>query len=166
LQLKKQHGFTYIIIVTFIAVFLTALLLLIKPFNNIDCTPQVLSDNYKNELTTLIGTGINNISDINEFNNSFKNYIQSHNYNVKLCNIIDDRNQYIYISNYLGESCGLYVNSVMMQTLDDRNSIRIDRFINDMNIYLCNCNLRHTDGYSSIYYIDVYSSKTNIINKT
>jgi len=161
-----MKGFTYIIIVAIIVIFITMLLLLVKPNDIINDQPKTLADNYKIELSFLIDNGISDENDINNFNNSLINYIQSHNYNAKICNIIDDRNQYIYVSNYLGENCGLYINSVMNQTVDDKESVRIDRFINDMNIYLCNCNLRHTDGYNVAYYINIYNSKASIINKT
>jgi hypothetical protein len=119
-----------------------------------------LNKNYKTEFLNLSTSSDLNLEKVNNFNKSFKNYVKSHNYNTEICSIIKDGNN-TYISNYSGKDCSLYIEDYLSQIVSDNNTIKIESFINNTNIYLCKCSYNNKDTY----YIKTYNSNNQIINK-
>ncbi len=118
-----------------------------------------LANNYNIEFSK-ISTLDKNTTFINNFQKSFINFAKAQNHEIKLCSIFADDNSY-YVSNYLGEDCVFVVNDVNKQIVYNNSTIKIDRFINETNIYLCNCEYKNFDSY----YINLYDSKNQIIKK-
>lgn len=155
-----EKGFTYIITTMILIMLITGIILINKPNKQpIVQTPYFLVKNYEIEFNYLNqGSVDENI--INTFNLNFLNYINSYNYSAEFCNIIDTKN-HIYFSNFTGTDCNLMIGEDVNQTVSNQSTIKIDRFINDMNIYLCSCNYLRENSY----YIDIYNENLKLIYK-
>ncbi len=157
-----KKGFTYIITTMILILLITGILVINKPTKLPKVsTQQFLSKNYQIEFSKLCAKSNIDENTIDAFNTVFLNYISSYNYDVKMCNIIEKETS-IYLSNYTGEPCDLVVDGVVLQTINDKTTKKIDRFINNMNIYLCNC--EYKTG-RNIYYINIYNNNVRTIYK-
>jgi len=136
---KMKKGFTYIITTMILIVIISSIIIInATTTTTISKHPIFLSENYENEFLILNQNNVNE-NRINTFNSSFIEYINSYNLDVELCNIIDDGNN-LYFSNYTGNTCALIIDGKIDQEINNNTTIKRDRFINEMNIYLCNCN--------------------------
>jgi hypothetical protein len=160
-MLKSKKAFMFIITTLIIISLISLLIINIRTIPNNSKLINNLSENYISEFLILNKDNNLNIQKIDNFNNSFLKFINSHNYNVKICNIIKNNND-IYISNYLGEDCNLFIAEDLNRTINNNSTIKIDNFINNMPIYLCNCTYIN---YNNVYYIDIYNYNNQIINK-
>jgi phosphopantetheine adenylyltransferase len=165
LKLRKKKAYTFIIttmiIISLISILLITSNTILTTNNNNQDIINKLNKNYILEFNNFINNNNNiNINNINIFNSSLENYIESHNYDTEICSIIDDDNS-IYISNYLDKDCDLYIASEYNQTIEAKNTIKIDKFLNPTNIYLCSCLYINKD----IYYIKTQNIENVIINK-
>ncbi|MFH0905899.1 MAG: hypothetical protein V1824_01015 [archaeon] len=159
---SKQEGYVFLIASVIIIALISGLFILSKSnFAKADNSNDNLSQNYIAEFNILTTDSALDINSVENFNLSFEDFILSHNKNIKSCNIIDDGVEYIYLSNYLGETCGIYYDDVFDSNLQANSTIQIDRFINKTNIYLCNCIYQD----SSVYYMELYDSKVKSIYK-
>ncbi|HOW29495.1 MAG TPA: hypothetical protein PK685_02375 [archaeon] len=155
-----KKGFTYIITVMILIISITGIILINRPNKTItNHNAQQLINNYQEEFLVFSLNDVADENTITSYNTSFSNYVNSYNYNIELCNIIESE-EYIYFSNFTGNDCDLYIDEDVNQTINDKTTIRIDRFINNTNIYLCNCNYQR--GKNS-YYINIYNEDIKII---
>ena len=148
----KQKGFVYIITTVIIITFITMLFLLTRPQPSNYSNAQNIAQNYKFELNRLINNNLT-VSDINNFNNSFYNFIRAHNYNAKMCLIISKNNN-IYLSNFLGMDDS---------NVSDRNTIVEPKINQDYT--LLNCELDSNSSHNLAYYIEIYNNSEKIIYK-
>ena len=155
-----KKGFTYIITVMILIISITGIILINRPNKTItNHNAQQLINNYQEEFLVFSLNDVADENTITSYNTNFSNYVNSYNYNIELCNIIESE-EYIYFSNFTGNDCDLYIDEDVNQTINDKTTIRIDRFINNTNIYLCNCNYQR--GKNS-YYINIYNEDIKII---
>jgi len=155
-----KKGFTYIITVMILIISITGIILINRPNKIIiNHNAQQLINNYQEEFLVFSLNDVADENTITSYNTNFSNYVNSYNYNIELCNIIESE-EYIYFSNFTGNDCDLYIDEDVNQTINDKTTIRIDRFINNTNIYLCNCNYQR--GKNS-YYINIYNEDIKII---
>lgn len=155
-----KKGFTYIITVMILIISITGIILINRPNKIIiNHNAQRLINNYQEEFLVFSLNDVADENTITSYNTNFSNYVNSYNYNIELCNIIESE-EYIYFSNFTGNDCDLYIDEDVNQTINDKTTIRIDRFINNTNIYLCNCNYQR--GKNS-YYINIYNEDIKII---
>lgn len=157
-----KKGFTYIITTMILIMLITGIILINRPNKTpIKETPQLLVKNYEIEFNVFSSTSNLDENVIDAFNLNFSNYINSYNFSTEICTIIEDAN-YIYFSNYTGNNCDLLIGEDVNQTLSDKSTVKIDRFINNMSVYLCNCNyVREKNSY----YINIYDEDIKIINE-
>ena len=154
----NTKGFTYVIVTIILIMSISGLLILNNQnqTDQIDNQQEVLANNFSYEFN-VISNGETSIEKIDEKLNNLYNYIKSHSQNIKFCTIIEDENN-LYFSNYLGESCNLIVDDEINQEVPDKTTIKTDRFINNTNIYLCNCTYIDISGY----YLNIYNNKNQI----
>ncbi|HOZ35478.1 MAG TPA: hypothetical protein PLK55_00645 [archaeon] len=158
-----KKGFTYIVTTMLLIILISGVVIVSNynaPGNKINPV-AILAKNYENEFLNILNSG-SSVEDINQFNYRFKKFINSNNYDSKLCNLITTENG-IIASNFMDQNCDLMINGVSNQTITENNTIITDIFINDTNIYLCNC---YYKAGENIYYIDIYNenSKTTFKN--
>lgn len=146
----KKKGFTFIIMTTIFISFITLLFILNTPIPTIENDSGRIAKNYIQELSRF--SKESNYEDINSYNNYMDSFARAHNNTLHACNIIDDQEEKIIISNFLGEDCTLYIDGEETDTISSQ-SIERDRFINDTNIYLCYCNILKSGTKS--YYVSV-----------
>ncbi len=138
---------------------ITTIIILSTSLPKEDKITENIITNYENEFSR-ISREDKNTTFIDAFQNSFVNFINAQNHNTKLCTIFADEDHY-YVSNYLGKDCMFRVNDENRQIVYNNSTTKIDRFINETNIYLCNCEYKNFDSY----YIMIYDSKNQIIKK-
>jgi len=129
--------------------------------NNSKSNPsKTLAKNYEIEFLNL---SQNNPTpqDINGLNYYFKKFINSNNFDSKICNILES-GEHIILSNYTDSSCNILINGDNNGTLAQNSTTTIDRFINNTNIYLCSC---YYESGKNIYYIDIYNENSKTILK-
>ena len=156
----KNKGFTYIIVSIIIIISISALLIINKQGvieNKTDKKQEYLAKNFVNEFEIISNQELETNDLNNKLNNIF-DFIKSHGQNVKFCTIIHDDNN-LYFSNYTGEPCNLIIDDEIIQEISHKTTIQTDRFINNTNIYLCNC--IYTD--ISVYYLSIYDNENQII---
>jgi len=157
--LKK--GFTYIITTMIIIILITGVVIMSNTNQKSKTkTVSYIAKNYETEFIYKISE-IPTIQDINQFNYNFIKFINSNNYDAKICNIIKTSESTI-LSNFTDIDCNLMINGDYNQTISKNTTISIDTFINDTNIYLCNC---YNVGEKNIYYIDIYNENSKTIFK-
>ncbi len=156
-----NKGFTYIITVMILIMLITSLILINRPNKQPSNNASFISKNYEIEFLYLSSSNVLDENKINSFNSNYLNHINSYNYSAEICNIIETED-YIFFSNFTGESCDLVIDDEVSQVVNDKTTTKIDRFINNMNIYLCSCN--YEKGKNS-YYLDIYNEDIRIINK-
>lgn len=156
----KNKGFTYIIVSIIIIISISALLIINKQGfseNKTDKKQEFLIDNFINEFEVLSNQDLES-NDVNNKLEKLFDFIKSHGQNVKFCTIIQDDN-YMYFSNYTGESCNLVIDDEIIQEISHKTTIQTDRFINNTNIYLCNCIYTDISGY----FLSIYDNENQII---
>lgn len=158
-----KKGFTYIVTTMLLIILISGVVIVSNYNTNRKKTNPVtiLAKNYENELLNILDSG-SSVEDVNQLNYAFKKFINSNNYDAKLCNLITTGNGLI-ASNFMDQNCDLIINGDINQTITENETIITDMFINDTNIYLCNCYYRAGEN---IYYIDIYNenSKTTFKN--
>lgn len=157
-----EKGFTYII-TTMLLILLISGVIIISNYNSSKLknnSTTILAKNYETEFLNLLESNPS-AEDINQFNYNFKKFINSNNYDSKMCNLIKTEDGLI-VSNFLDQNCDLMVNGSKNQTLTENNTEIIDIFINDTNIYLCSC---YYDAGKNIYYLDIYNENSETIFK-
>lgn len=160
--MNLNKGFTYLV-TTILLIILISGIVIISNYNanKSKINPAtILAKNYENELIALLESEPT-IEDINLFNFNFKKFINSNNYDSKLCNIITTKNG-IIASNFMEQDCNLMINGDNNRTITGNSTVGIDIFINDTNIYLCSCN--YEVGKNN-YYLDIYNESSKIIYK-
>jgi hypothetical protein len=162
-KLKKnmfsEKGYAFIIIVMITIGLISGVILMSNNITQQEDKTKELLRNYEIEFSKISTQDINEET-ISNFAESFVDFINAQSYDVEFCSIFAD-DEYYYVSNYLGKSCIFYVNDVNKAEINNNNTEKIDIFINDTNIYLCNCEY---NNYNS-YYIKIYDSKNQIIKK-
>lgn len=149
----KQKGFTYIVIAVILITLVTTMLL-VQPSNKYsENNMGYLITNYKTELNFFLENNFTTV-DLNTFNYNFYNYIKSHNYNIKICTIIDYENN-IYLSNFLGED---------FSELVDKNTISQSKLSQDYNIS-DKCIMDYNSSQTINYYIEIYNDTEKIVEK-
>lgn len=121
---------------------------------------KYIAKNYEVEYLAIITNNLTQ-ENIDNFNHNFKKFINSSNYDSEICSISETEED-IYISNYMGKNCNLTINGDFNQIVYDNDTIVIDRFINNTNIYLCSCS--YVSGKNS-YYINIYNDDSKTILK-
>jgi len=159
--LKSKKAFMFIITTLIIISLISLLIINIRTIPDNSKLAQNLNENYITEFLILNENPNLNIQNMDNFNNSFVNFIKSHNYNTKMCNIVQNKDNSMIISNYLDKDCNLFIDNDFNRTISNNSTIKIDNFINKMPIYLCNCTYINKD----IYYIETYNYNNQIINK-
>jgi hypothetical protein len=155
--LNKKKGFVYIITTVIIVLFITTLFLLTRAQPNNYTYSQNLAQNYKFELSKLVNNDLT-VTDVNNFNNSFYHFIRAHNYNTKMCVLINKNNN-IYASNFLG------VNDINLNgtNVNDKNTVMIPR--PETDIIFSNCELDYNSNNNYSYYIEIYNNTEKAIYK-
>ena len=129
--------------------------------NNVRDSPsKILAKNYEIEFLNLSQNNPTS-QDINSANYYFKRFINSNNFDSKICNILET-SDLIILSNYTDASCSIIINGDNNGTLAQNSTTTIDRFINNTNIYLCSC---YYESGKNIYYIDIYNENSKTILK-
>lgn len=157
-----KKGFTYIVTTMLLIILISGVVIVSNynaPGNKINPV-AILAKNYENEFLNILNSG-SSVEDINQFNYRFKKFINSNNYDSKLCNLITTENG-IIASNFMDQNCDLMINGVSNQTITENNTIITDIFINDTNIYLCSC---YYEAAKNIYYLDIYNENSETIFK-
>jgi hypothetical protein len=144
----NKKGFTYIIIVVIIMIFTTMIFLISKNINYTDNKSQTIINNYKNEMNYIV---LNNLDENNldQLNSSFKNYIQTNNYNSKICSIVFDGNNTYYLSNYQDTNYA---------AINTDETIIILRENVVANIIFGSCTLE-LGNLKNKYYLEIYNNK-------
>lgn len=156
-----NKGFTYIITTMLIVILISGVVMIIKYNNRSSSNPvATLAKNYENEFLSILENDAS-VEDINLFNYRFKKFINSNNYDARICNLITTKNGLI-VSNFMDQNCDLMINGENRQTITENTTILTDIFINDTNIYLCNC---YYKAGENIYYIDIYNENSKTIFK-
>ena len=157
-----NKGFTYIITTMLLIILISGVVIVSNYNSNKNKTNPVatLAKNYENEFLNILETG-STVEDINLLNYRFKKFINSNNYDAKICNLITTENGLI-ASNFMDQNCDLIINGEKRQTITENDTIITDIFINDTNIYLCSC---HYKAGENIYYIDIYNENSKTIFK-
>ncbi len=158
-MIMSSKGYMFIIIVMITIGLISGIIIITRSLPKNDSIIEDLVKNYEQEFSRF------SITDVNEettdaFQKSFIYFIKARNHDIEVCSIFAD-NDYYYVSNYLDEDCDFYVNDVNISTIVRNSTQKIDRFINDTNIYLCNCEYKNIDSY----YIKINDSKNQIIKK-
>jgi len=149
----NEKGFTYIIIVVILISLITVLVLLIRDSPHIETISYNLTDNYKNELNYLLSSSFTT-TDLNNFNSEFYNFTRSHNYEASICTIIDN-GDYIYISNYTGET---------KKGINNKDTIQINRTDNPGDISLGNCVVDYNSEQKVSYYLEITNEKSKDVS--
>ncbi|GEM_PF-932098 len=149
---SSEKGFTYIIIVVILISLITLLVLLIKDTPYVETIAPNLTNNYKQELNYLLDSNFT-ITDLNNFNNQFYEFIRSHNYEVEICTIIDDGTE-IYISNYTGTES---------KEIPHKETIEINKEDNKTDISFQNCVIDYNSDKKISYYLEIQNEKTKEI---
>lgn len=157
-----NKGFTYII-TTMLIIMLVSGVVMITKYNRKSSSNPVatLAKNYENEFLNILEKGAS-VENINQFNYKFKKFVNSNNYDARICNLITTEDGLI-VSNYMDQNCELMIGD-NQQTITENTTTIVDTdiFINDTNIYLCNC---YYKAGENIYYIDIYNENSKIIFK-
>jgi len=148
----NKKGFTYIIIVVILISLITVLVLLIKEPLKIEKNAPKLTENYIQELNYLLDSNYT-LTDINNFNANFYDYIRAHNFEIKLCTLIENGTK-VYISNYTGE---------IQKGVEHKQTIEILREQNPGNLSISNCVLDYNSDIKISYYIEIRNQKTKNI---
>jgi hypothetical protein len=129
-------------------------LLLFKPMIEINNQPYNISRNYVIEFEKILESGLDeNI--LNNFNSNFYDFIKSHNYQVSLCSIVDAGNDFIYVSNFLGEE---------FNGVNNKQTIRVRKSSNPDYLYLNNnCVLDYNSPNKNIYFLSLTDNSTRTI---
>jgi hypothetical protein len=154
----KSKGFTYIIVTIILIMSITGVLILNnqKQVSQTDYKQEMLASNFNNEFEVLLNSDLSEET-IDEKLLNIYNYIKSHSQEVKFCTIIEDENCF-YFSNYTGNTCNLIKDEEIINQVANKNTLKTDRFINNTNIYLCNCTYIDISGY----YLNIYNNKNQI----
>lgn len=155
----SQKGYAFIMIVMITMGLISATIILSRNLPKQETITKDLVNNYNIEFSEISRLD-KNTTIINNFQISFINFVNAQNHNLKLCSIFADEENY-YVSNYLGKDCMFVIDDVNKQMVSNNSTTKIDRFINETNIYLCNCEYKNFDSY----YINLYDSKNQIIKK-
>lgn len=123
-------------------------------------TVNAIAKNYETELIYAINNDPT-VQNINNLNKNFITFINSNNFDAKICNILKN-SQELILSNFMNKDCNLMINGDLNQIISNNTTIAIDIFINDMNIYLCNC---YYEGEKNVYYLDIYNESSETIFK-
>ncbi|NCP71887.1 hypothetical protein GW835_00635 [archaeon] len=150
----KEKGFTYIIIVVFIMIFVTMLFLISKNINYSNKIKHLVS-NYKTEINYLSENNLIDVNSLDEFNINFKEFIKSNNYNSKACGIYFDGNKYI-LSNYLDANYTLIQENQTIEILAESVS---------EDIIFGNCEMDISLENSLSFYIEIYNDSEKSIYK-
>ena len=157
-----RKGFTYII-TTMLLIILISGVIIVSNYNSSKLKTnitQTLGKNYETEFLNILDFNPSE-EDINLFNYNFKKFINSNNYDSKICNLVVTENGLV-ASNFMDQNCDLMVNGLKNQTLLENTTTTIDIFINDTNIYLCSC---YYEAAKNIYYLDIYNENSETIFK-
>ncbi len=156
----SEKGYTFILIVMITIGLVTGIIIMSREIPKEETITNHLVNNYTNEFSR-ISVKEKDETIIKNFQESFITYIRANNHDVELCSIFADNNYY-YVSNHLKKDCNFMVDGEIRGEIIENGSItKIERFINDTNIYLCNCEYKNLDSY----YINIYDSKNRIIKK-
>ena len=151
----KEKGFTYIIIVVFIMIFVTMLFLISKNINYSNNKIKHLVSNYKTEINYLSENNLIDVNSLDEFNINFKEFIKSNNYNNKACGIYFDGEKYI-LSNYLDAN---------YTEIQENQTIEILKESISENIVFGNCEMDISKESSLSFYIEIYNDSEKSIYK-
>jgi hypothetical protein len=144
-----------------IIILISGIVLINNPIRKtINITPKVLAKNYEIEFLNLT-TNNPTAEDLNNLNKRFEKFVNSNNYDTGICSIVETED-YILLSNFTGVDCQMIIDGNENQLINDNTTVTIDRFINNMNIYLCSC--YYISG-ENIYYIDIHNEDSKTILK-
>lgn len=155
----RSKGFTYIIVTIILIMSISGVLILNnqRQVSQTDYKQEMLASNFSNEFDIILNSALSE-EEIDTKLLSMYNYIKSHSQNVKFCTILEDENSF-YFSNYTGDNCDLVKDDEVIGQVMDKTTLKTDRFINNTNIYLCNCTYIDISGY----YLKIYNNKDQII---
>lgn len=150
----NNKGFTYIIIVIIMMIFITMLFVLSRSVIYKENKSEALMNNYKNELTYLIENDINE-SSLDLLNSSFKEFIISNNYNIKICDIFYNGSVY-YLSNYQDSNYDL---------INDKTTITVLKEDVNETITFGECDFNTLNNINLNYYLEIYNDQERRIYK-
>lgn len=146
--MKKQKGFTYIIIAVIIMIMTTMLFLISTNINYKENKAQIILSNYQNELKYITENNLDENS-LNQLNVSFKEYIKSNNYNSKICNIYFD-GDYYYLSNF---------QDLNYSIINDQETIVLEKAEVLENIHFGECSFNISSKNKLKYHFEIYKDK-------